>query len=490
VDVNGAFERQFELTRDQLVGKNPGELDAQTQRTMRAVHEVSQRQPDVEAQEITCEGLTGRRTCLLWTRAVEIHNCPHRLCLLLDITDRKEMEDDLRRARILAEAAARAKSEFLANMSHEIRTPINGILGFTELTLQTDLTSDQRDYLETVESSVRSLLRIINDILDFSKIEAGRLDLESAPFSLRECLESAAEVVLPSASQKRLDFSWKVSPGTPDIVIGDQIRVRQILLNVIGNAVKFTAAGSVTTEVSVTSFDESRVDVLFAVRDTGIGIPVEKQALIFEPFRQAEAYLTRRYGGTGLGLAIVTRLLALVGGRIWLESKEGAGSAFYFTIPFQTPQKPLTTRHDSGMPDEAPTPSLSILVAEDNDVSRLLVGRLLAKQGHTVTEAVTGLEAVTHYERGTFDLILMDIQMPDMDGFEATAEIRERELATGDHIPIIALTAHAIKGDRERCLESGMDDYLSKPIQPAELVAAIRRASLQHADMAGGRNIQ
>jgi signal transduction histidine kinase/ActR/RegA family two-component response regulator len=382
-----------------------------------------------------------------------------------------------------AEQASRAKSEFLANMSHEIRTPLNGILGFAGLMAESELTGLQREHNEAVRSSAENLLVVINDILDFSRVESGRLELESLDFSLRNCVAAALGSVQSLASEKGLATSIDIGDGVPDWVRGDPHRLRQVLLNLLGNSVKFTAAGGIALRVSLadaTSESSGSVPGLkriqFAVSDTGVGIPKLQRELIFQPFRQADGSVTRRFGGTGLGLAISRKLVAMMGGAMWLESTESAGSTFFFNAPFQPGQAPPTGDLAGGpalLAEQSPRTPLSILIAEDNLVNQRLIRILLENRGHRVTVAGNGAAAVTAWLQDTFDCILMDIQMPEMDGYEATHRIRTQESGTGAHIPIIALTAHAMKGDREKCLQAGLDSYICKPIQTAALDSAL-----------------
>jgi PAS domain S-box-containing protein len=480
VSCNSAFEKLFLFTAAEITGHHVEEFLSPT-----GEEPVLDTPPGAPFAHETTFYVTRRRRKDGLLIHVEVRGVPILIngritgyySIYEDIMQRVAAESELRATKEAAEAANQAKSKFLANMSHEIRTPMNGVLLAAELAAAENASPIQREYLDTIRRSGESLLLLLNDLLDLSKIEAGKMELNLADFSIRNCVAECMRVLESRARQKCLVLATEVDESLPELVSGDSLRLRQILLNLVGNAVKFTEQGSVRVLVQKVAEDDGLLQCRFSVKDTGIGIPPEKHDSVFRDFEQADISTTRRFGGTGLGLAISAKLVQLMGGRMTLESEIGKGSTFSFTAYFsvgatyKVPKKEIL----DALPAGNQQLGLRILLAEDNAINQRLAIRLLEKAGHFVKAVESGSHAVQISSEDHFDAILMDVHMPEMDGIEATRQIRRRELVTSAHIPIIAMTASAMNEDREACLAAGMNAYVSKPICTDELLATLSR---------------
>ncbi len=387
-----------------------------------------------------------------------------------DMRLQKEAQTELRRAKELAEDAVKTKADFLATMSHEIRTPLNGVIGMANLLEDTPLNNEQKNYVQTLSRSAHVLLSLINDILDFSKIEAGKMHLESASFSFQSLLQDLRDMFTYPFAHKQISYSEQLADNLPAVVSGDLSRLRQVLINLVGNALKFTAQGSVTLTITPVEENSDGWRIRFAVTDTGIGISKEAQEKLFEAFTQADSSTTRKFGGTGLGLSISKKLINLMQGELAVSAELGKGSTFFFIINLGKSNEIITQITKTSTGNEVKSNhEKTVLLVEDNKINQLVASKLLQKFGYAYIIAENGEEALKALAERAFDVILMDCQMPVMDGFEATQTIRLMEEKTGEHIPIIGLTANALDGDRARCLDCGMDDYSTKPIKISEL---------------------
>lgn len=481
--VNPAMEKLFGLSSSELIGKTDKELFGVNAAEMvnKADRCVLNGETHREEHTIPVQG----RPTTFHTVKVPMRSSSGEITgicgIARDISELKRAEDALKAAKEIADAGARAKSEFLANMSHEIRTPMNAVIGMTGLLLETEITLEQKEYAETIRCSGETLLTIINDILDLSKIEGGKMELECQPFNLRNCIEKSLQVITAQAIEKGLDLAYKIEKNTPGMIKGDSNRLRQILINLLSNAVKFTDKGQVVVLVDSRQLNETCHEIHFAIKDTGIGIPEDNMSRLFLPFSQVDASTTRRYGGTGLGLAICKKLVESMGGEIRVETQEGRGSTFYFSIlaeatlnePVDYAKAPSQIESDIKADDKCDfNRDLSILLAEDNAVNQKVMLQMLDKLGYQADVAANGLEVLQALSHKYYDIVLMDVQMPEMDGLEAARAIR-KGLSCSDQPKIIAITAHAMQGDKKMCIDAGMDDYVSKPVTLEELRAAL-----------------